>query len=48
MAEDSFILDPANSTAATVATSTSALESNTIDINSALNGSAVKAWFLTV
>lgn len=34
-------------TAATVATSTSALESNTIDLNSALNGSAVNAWFLT-
>ena len=35
-------------TAATVATSSSALESNTIDLNSSLNGSAVVAYFLTV
>lgn len=35
-------------TAATVAISSSALESNTIDLNSTLDGTAVLAYFLTV
>jgi hypothetical protein len=41
-----FLNNVLEGTAATVAMSSSALESNTIDLNSALDGSAVKAYFL--
>ena len=40
------LADTLEGTAATIAKSASALESNTIDLNSALNGTAVKAYFL--
>jgi hypothetical protein len=44
--QSTYLADALEGTAATVAVSITALESNTIDLNSALNGTAVKAYFL--
>lgn len=44
--QGTYLADVLEGTAATIAMSSSALESNTIDLNSALDGSAVKAYFL--
>lgn len=42
-----FLANVLEATAATVTTSTTALSGNTIDLNSALNGTAVDAYYLT-